>query len=166
MIIKARRGLASLALVGLVAACSHSALAGAPPVVRSALDPFISAGYACQAHPPDVSGYAQWQCDGTSSDGSVNSVILDASQSAVVNVLATSHRTAAPATGPDGAGAFFDRVTDIPLGVSVSTIKDWVNGNLMRDGQAQFGPVFVTLEIRPPLTTLNLFASPDRTAPP
>jgi hypothetical protein len=147
-----------LLLAASSAACSGP-LAQAPPSVRSALDPFAKAGYACAGPSSDNSAFGQWQCDLTSSDGVSYYVVLDADDSRVKQVAATVDQSHASTTRPEVAAGFFGQVTDINVGGSSPTIKGWVNSHIADGGQEHIGPVVVTLDSLRPVAHLILFAS-------
>jgi len=131
-------------------------------VVRTALDPFVKAGYRCAGPGTDQSAYEQWQCSSTASQGVSYSVIVDADDAGLKNVLATVDQSGQKEPSAAVAEDFFSQVTDVDFGGSTQMVQAWVHSHLAGGGQEQVGPVLVTLDSLQPVDHLNLFAQPGQ----
>jgi hypothetical protein len=145
-------------LLLLVAGCSGP-LDEAPQAVRSALDPLAKSGYSCSGATTDNSAYGQWKCSRTSPEKVVYYVVLDANASAIKQVLATVDQSNVSSVDRSMVADFFHEVTDLEIGGSSQTIREWVDAHIADGGQEQLGPVFVTLDGLRPVAHLTLFVS-------
>lgn len=153
-----RRFVAGWLLAAACVAACFGPLQQTPKAVQSALGPFLQAGYTCAAPSADHSAFLQWQCDHTSADGVRYSIILDADDSGVKQVLATVDQTPAAAMRREVALDFFMAVADMNLGGASKAIKDWVNRHLADGGQEHLGSLLLTLDNLRPVDYLTVFS--------
>jgi hypothetical protein len=150
-----------LVWIALSASAGCSAVLGNVPThVRAALGPFVRQGYACsESRADDQSPFRQWQCDDTTLDGVHHTVILDADDQHLKNVIGTIDQSPSATTDRDAAIRFFDEIANVRIGELDPSIKTWIGIHLGGGAQEWFGSVFVTLGELKPVTHLVLFDS-------
>lgn len=149
--------LVSLAL-SATAGCS-AVLGNVPTHVRAALDPFIRERYACRGGGSDHSAFRQWQCDETTLDLVQYTVILDADDRHLKNVIGVIDQSTSATINRDAAIRFFGEIANVRIGELDPSIKTWIGTHVSGGAQESFGSVFVTLEGLKPVTHLVLFDS-------
>ena len=150
---------ACLLLAAASAACAGP-LQAAPQHVRTAIEPFRSAGYACAGPSTDNSRFEQWRCDLSGPDGISTSVVIDADGSGIKQVLATVDASKAGVLSASPVTEFFSRVCDIQVAGSPVDAKAWVLSHIPAGGQEHVGALFITLDPLAAVTHLVLFV-PD-----
>jgi hypothetical protein len=154
-----RPGSVWLGAVTLLVACSNGGVSNAPTPIKTALEPFARAGFACAsaAAGSDNSALAQWECDQETASGTVLALIVDGDSSHIKQVLAVIDQSKAPPTSAGPAVAFFRRAATIDLGAPSGDIAAWIPTAIEAGGQQAFGSVLVTLDPLRNVSHLVLF---------